>query len=68
MSFENEFLVTFTFGLGEFESVCIPLLFTGCECQKRISYGTEKKVAFDVFAVQRVKKTGIYLLCSRHAK
>ena len=43
MSSENEFLVTFTFGLGEFESVCIPLLFTGCECQKRISCGTEKK-------------------------
>ena len=39
---ENEFLVTFTFGFGEFESVCIPLLFTGCECQKRISCGTEK--------------------------
>ena len=49
--FENEILITFTFGFGEFESVCISLLFPGCGYQNE-------------FPVERKRSHSMYLRCN----
>ena len=50
-NFENEILITFTFGFGEFESVCISLLFPGCGYQNE-------------FPVERKRSHSMYLRCN----